>query len=103
MKRFVVWSNELDARLSRKYGREVSKNLAVDNPTIEEIEKAARGLGMKIVAINKDRLNPRLSGIDESLRTIGMLVLESHHGKSKSLRLIAQKIREFRKTKGRKR
>ncbi|NJE08059.1 signal recognition particle protein Srp19 [Thermococcus sp. M39] len=102
MKKFVVWANELDARLSRKYGREVPKNLAVESPKLDEIIRAAEALNMKIVEVESEKMNPRLSGLDESLRTRGMLIVESRHGKSKSLKLIAQKIREFRKSKRRK-
>ena len=102
MRRFVVWPSELDAKLSRKYGREVSKNLAVESPKLNEIIEATETLGMKVVGVEWDKLNPRLSGLDEALRTRGMLIIESKYGKSKSLRLIAQKIREFRKSKRRK-
>jgi len=103
MKKFVVWTSELDARLPKKYGREVSKNLAVESPKLDEIIEAAKTLGMKVVEVDWDKLNPRLSGLDENLRTRGMVVIESKYGKSKSLKLIVQKIREFRKSKRRKR
>ncbi len=102
MRKFVVWASELDARLSRKYGREIPKNLAVESPKLDEIIEATKTLGMKIVKVEWDKLNPRVSGLDETLRAKGMLVIESKYGKSKSLRLIAQKIREFRKSKRRK-
>lgn len=103
MRKFVLWTNELDSRLSKKYGREVPRNLAVESPKLEEIIKAAEALGMKVVKIEWEKLNPRLSGVDETLRTKGMVVIESKYGKSKSLKLIVQKIREFRKSKRRKR
>ncbi len=111
MPRFVVWPNELDARLSRKYGRAVPKNVAVDGPKISEIEDAALIIGMKVVEKDPRKLNPRLSGLDEDLRTYGLLRIESPYGKGKSLKLIAEKIRELRsktkpkkdKTKGKKR
>ncbi|WP_457742840.1 signal recognition particle protein Srp19 [Thermococcus sp.] len=96
MPRFVVWPSELDSRLSRKYGRIVSKNVAVNKPSLSEIGDATLILGMKIVEKNVEKLNPRLSGLDEELRTRGMLIIESQYGKGKSLRLIAEKIRELR-------
>jgi len=94
--RFVVWPSELDARLSRKYGRAVPKNVAVDAPKLSEIEDAVLILGMKVLEKHDDKLNPRLSGLEEELRTYGFLRVESPHGKGKSLRMIAGKIRELR-------
>ncbi|WP_456420980.1 signal recognition particle protein Srp19 [Thermococcus sp.] len=94
--RFVVWPSELDARLSRKYGRIVPKNVAVDAPRISEIEDAVLILGMKVVEKDSSKLNPRLSGLDEELRTYGFLRIESPYGKGKSLKMIAEKIRELR-------
>lgn len=106
MRRFVVWPNELDARLSRRYGRAVSREFAVERPRIVEIIDAAKSLGIKIVDIDEEKLNPRLSGLDEEYRLRGMLRLESKHPKGKALRMIGQKIREIRKaqakSKGRK-
>lgn len=101
MGRFVVWTSEIDSRLPRRYGREVPRNLAVEGPRIGEIIDAAEALRMRIVKIEKDRLNPRLAGLDENLRSRGRLIIESRYSKSKSLRLIAQKIREFRKSRER--
>jgi len=107
MKKFVVWPNELDSRLSRRYGRQVGKELAVEAPGIEEITDAAKSLGMKIIELEGSKLNPRLAGLDEEYRLKGMLRIESKHPKGKSLRMLGQKIREIRKTrtkaKGRKR
>jgi len=97
MGKFVIWANEIDARIPRKYGREVPKNLAVEKPDIDEIIDAAKNLGITVVEVNKEALNPRLAGLDEELRVKGRIIVESKHGKSKTLKLIAQKVREFRK------
>ncbi|WP_461866452.1 signal recognition particle protein Srp19 [Thermococcus sp.] len=103
MGKFVVWTSEINAQLSRKYGREVPKNLAIDNPKIDEIINAAKSLGIVVIEVERDKLNPRLAGLDESLRSSGRLLVESKHGKSKTLKLISQKIRESRKLKGKSR
>ncbi|HIH73173.1 MAG: signal recognition particle subunit [Thermococcaceae archaeon] len=102
MGKFVIWANEIDARISRKYGREVPKNLAVERPNIDEIIDAAKSLGITVIEVNRDALNPRLAGVDEELRTKGRVIVESKHGKSKTLKLIAQKVREFRKARKKK-
>ncbi|NJE43384.1 signal recognition particle protein Srp19 [Thermococcus sp. GR6] len=98
MRKFVVWPNELDVRLSRRYGRTVGKEFAVDGPTIQEIVDAAESLGMKVVELDENKLNPRLAGLDEEYRRRGMVRIESKHPKGKSLKMIGQKIREIRKT-----
>jgi signal recognition particle subunit SRP19 len=94
--KFVVWPNELDSRLSRKYGRVVPRNVAVKEPRLSEIEDAAIILGMKVIEKDPEKLNPRLSGLDEELRTYGFLRIESPYGKGKSLKMMAEKIRELR-------
>jgi len=100
MRKFVVWPSEIDARLSRKYGRAVGRGIAVNAPKMEEIVEAAKALGMKVVEIEAEKLNPRLSGLDEEYRSRGMLRIESNHPKGKSLRMISQKVRELRKARG---
>ncbi|HDH45415.1 MAG TPA: signal recognition particle protein Srp19 [Thermococcus sp.] len=97
VKRFVIWVNEIDARIPRKYGREVPKNLAVDRPSLGEILEAAQALRLNIINIDREALNPRVSALNENLRIKGRIVVESSHGKSKTLKLITQKVREFRK------
>ncbi|AEC51370.1 signal recognition particle protein Srp19 [Pyrococcus sp. NA2] len=97
MPRFVVWPCELDSRISRRYGRIVPKTLAIEKPSVEEIVKAVEVLGFKVIEVEMDKLNPRLSGIDEELRTYGRVIIESPYGKGKTLKIIAQKVRELRK------
>ncbi len=103
MGRFAVWVSELDSRLSRKYGRLVPRNVAVKKPSAREVEDAALSLGFRVVEMEASRLNPRLAGLDEDYRVRGYLVIEAPHGKTKALKMIAEKIRELRKrTEGRK-
>jgi signal recognition particle subunit SRP19 len=94
--KFVIWPSEIDSRLPRKYGRLVKKEVAVDAPRAEEIRDAAEILGMKVIEFEPDKLNPRLSGLEEELRSRGMIRVESPYPKGKSLRMIAEKIRELR-------
>ncbi|NJE02271.1 signal recognition particle protein Srp19 [Thermococcus sp. JdF3] len=98
MRKFVVWPSELDARLSRRYGRAVSRELAIDGPKVQEIADAALALGMRVIELDEEKLNPRLAGLDDEYRLRGMLRIESRHPKGKSLRMLGQKIREIRKT-----
>jgi len=94
--KFAIWPSELDKRLSRKYGRAISRNTAIDKPTFSEIEDAVIILGMNLLEKDPNKLNPRLSGLDEELRTRGFLRVESPYGKGQTLKMIAEKIRELR-------
>ena len=98
MRKFVIWPNELDSRLSRRYGRAVSKGVSVNEPKLPEIVEAAESLGMRVTDSDPARLNPRLAGLEEGYRIRGMLRVESGHPKTKTLKMIAQKIKEIRNT-----
>lgn len=45
---YVIWPVYLDASVSRSKCRKVPLNLAVKNPTIEQIAAAARSLGWSV-------------------------------------------------------
>jgi len=54
----VIWPAALDADLSRKEGRRVPTDLAVSEPTVDEIAKAVQQVGYDAV-IERDRTYPR--------------------------------------------
>lgn len=54
----VIWPAYLDAGLSRSAGRRVPGDLAVTEPTVEEIAAAAQQVGYDAV-IERDRTYPR--------------------------------------------
>ena len=42
---YVLWPSYFNKNISKRLGRRVSRNLAVNNPTAKEILKAAKNLG----------------------------------------------------------
>lgn len=46
MKRIVLWPSYFDIKVSKKRGRRLSKNLAVEAPTVEEVVAAAKTMGL---------------------------------------------------------
>lgn len=54
----VIWPAYLDADVSRSKGRRVPLDIAIDEPTIEEIAAAAQQVGYDAV-IERDRTYPR--------------------------------------------
>jgi signal recognition particle subunit SRP19 len=43
----IIWPAYFDQTKTRKKGRRVTRNLAVPNPKVEELQEAARKLGLK--------------------------------------------------------
>ena len=54
----VIWPAYLDAELSRSEGRRVSQDLAVEEPTVEEIAKAVQQIGYD-ATIERDKAYSR--------------------------------------------
>jgi signal recognition particle subunit SRP19 len=54
----VIWPAAVDADLTRKQGRRVSSDLAVTEPTADEIAKAVQQVGYDAV-IERDKTYPR--------------------------------------------
>ncbi len=54
----VIWPAYLDADCSRSEGRRVSKDLAVPDPTVDEIASAVQQVGYDAV-IERDKTYPR--------------------------------------------
>lgn len=54
----VIWPAALDAECSRREGRRVALDLAVDRPTVDEIAKAVQQVGYDAV-IERQKTYPR--------------------------------------------
>ncbi|MFB6170106.1 MAG: signal recognition particle subunit SRP19 [Haloarculaceae archaeon] len=54
----VIWPAALDAALSRGEGRRINRELAVEEPTVDEIARAVQQVGYDAV-IERDKTYPR--------------------------------------------
>jgi len=54
----VIWPAYLDANLSRSEGRRVPEDLAVEDPTVEEIARAVKQVGYD-VTVERDKTYSR--------------------------------------------
>ncbi|MFC7076384.1 signal recognition particle subunit SRP19 [Haloarcula halophila] len=54
----VIWPAAFDARCSRSDGRRVSLDLAIEDPTVDEIAKAVQQVGYDAV-IEREKSYPR--------------------------------------------
>jgi len=84
--KYVVWPVYFDKSISRLEGRKVSKKHAVDKPSIEDIVKAAKSLGLNPV------LEKEFSHPSRNWKKEGRILIDKKDSKSKLLMQIAKKL-----------
>lgn len=87
----TVWPQYLDKDLSLSEGRKVSKEIAVSKPTISEIERALKRLGLKY-NVQKEKSYP-----GKWYEKSGRILVEYDNTKIELLNEISLKIQEVRK------
>lgn len=87
----TVWPQYLDNDLSLSEGRKVSKEIAVSKPTISEIERALKRLGLTY-EVQKEKSYP-----GKWYEKTGRILVEYDNTKIELLNEISLKIQEVRK------
>jgi len=89
--KIFLWSVYFDASKSRTDGRRVPKKLAVSAPKLEELQVAAKRLGLQpeIVA---DAAHP-----SSPWRRTGLLIIPKKESKGKTVKDIAKELSDLRK------
>lgn len=88
----VIWLANIDSSRSRSEGRKISTGLAIKDPTLSEMAKAAKTLD----------LQPEISKVPypkdqgKETRTPGRILVEKKYPKSKTLKLLCDEIRRMR-------
>ncbi|MEM4369275.1 MAG: signal recognition particle subunit SRP19/SEC65 family protein [Desulfurococcaceae archaeon] len=90
-KRIIFYPAYLDYNLSRKNGRRVPLSLAVPNPTLEEIVRAARVLGLD-AEVEQNSLYPRHGRSGAK----GRVIVSKRGSKLKTIYEIARALKEIR-------
>ena len=93
MKDYVIWPSYLDKNLSKKDGRKLPKNLALDHPKFDEIKKALELIGINH-QIEKNSKYPKEQGRDD--RNLGRFLVEKKFSKNEILKKISKEIRKNR-------
>ena len=93
MKDYVVWPSYFDKNLSKKDGRKLPKNLALDHPKFDEIKKALESIGINH-QIEKNSRYPKEQGKEE--RNLGRFIVEKKFSKNEILRKISKEMRKNR-------
>jgi signal recognition particle subunit SRP19 len=86
----IVWPAYFDQAKTRKEGRRVPKNLAVQSPKILEIEKAAEKLGLKH-EIAMEAGYPKTPWVKT-----GMIMVEKKGSKEQTIKKIAKQLLKIR-------
>ena len=86
----TVWPQYLDKDLTLKQGRKVSKDIAVKEPTLNDIERALKRLGLTY-NIEKERAYP-----GKWYEKSGRILVEWEGTKLELLKEVSLKIKEIR-------
>ena len=87
----TVWPQYLNSNLSLSEGRKISKDMAVKDPTINEIERALKRLGFTY-EIERDKAYP-----GKWYEKSGRVLVEYDNTKLELIKEISLKIQEIRK------
>jgi signal recognition particle subunit SRP19 len=89
----ILWLDYFNRNLSKRKGRKIAKNTAIYDPTIEELVKASKHLGLTFSEedINSHAKHPRRPYVRS-----GYLMIPKTEKKSNLLNQIAKKMQEIR-------
>ena len=90
MKEVMIWPIYLDADKSLNEGRKISKEYAISEPRIKEIEKAAQKLKYKYT-LEEDKSYP-----GEWYNNSGRIIIESDDSKKEILMNLSASIKDIR-------
>ena len=82
----IIWPIYFDSSRTRKEGRRVPKNIAVQSPKIAEVKEAADKLGLK----NELKLEAHFPKTHWS--KTGMLLVEKNEAKEKIIQKLAKQL-----------
>jgi signal recognition particle subunit SRP19 len=88
----ILWLDYFNKALSRKEGRRVSKGLAVFEPTIEELVRAAKAVGYNDVETNIEAKHPK-----RWYKKSGYIMILKDNNKESIIKEIAKEILRNRK------
>lgn len=88
--KIVIWPIYFNSKASRKQGRRVPLELAVDDPKAEEIYQVAEKMGLNPI-IEEEKAYPRMWWKEK-----GRVLVDKTKSKTSILKEIAVQLKEFR-------
>ena len=82
----VIYPEYFDSHLTKREGRRVPKEMARESPTLEQVVKAARSLGLEPAVEPKAAFSPRW------WEPRGRVLVHKKMSKEKTLRQMARKL-----------
>ena len=95
MKKMVIWLSTIDSSRTRVEGRKIAKGLAIKEPTLPEMQKAAEHLSLDPEV--EETEYPKDQG--QETRRPGRILVEKKQSKTKTLKLLCDEIRRIRQGK----
>ena len=89
--KIFLWGVYFDANKTRNEGRRVPKNLAVSSPKLEELQRAAKRLGLQ-PEILSDAAHP-----SSPWRKTGLIIIPKKESKGKTLTKVAKELSSLRR------
>ncbi|MGD9130091.1 MAG: signal recognition particle subunit SRP19/SEC65 family protein [Candidatus Bathyarchaeota archaeon] len=89
--KIFLWPVYFDASKTMADGRRVPKKLAVSAPKLEELQRAAKKVGLQTEVVS-DAAHP-----STPWRKTGLLVVPKKESKSKTLKMIAEQLSKLRR------
>ena len=89
--KILLWPAYFDANKTRLQGRKVPKNLAITSPKLQEIQKAARNIGLR------PEVSPDTSYPKTPWQKIGYVLVPKKGSKTKVIREIAKELVKMRR------
>ncbi|MFC1486801.1 signal recognition particle subunit SRP19/SEC65 family protein [Thermoproteota archaeon] len=86
-----LWTVYFDANKSRSYGRRVPKKLAVSAPKLEELQRAAKRLGLQPKIVS-DAAHP-----SSPWRKTGLVMIPRKESKNTTLKNIGKELSNLRR------
>lgn len=87
----LLWSVYFDSTKTRNEGRRIPRNLAVSSPKIEELQRAAKRLGLQ-PEVNFDATYPNCPW-----RKTGFIVIAKTESKTQTMKKIAKELSILRR------
>jgi signal recognition particle subunit SRP19 len=89
--KIILWSIYFDSNKTRADGRRVPKKLAVSAPKLEEIQRAAKRLGLQPEVV------PGAAHPSSPWLKIGLLIVPKTESKDKTVKKIAEELCQLRR------
>jgi signal recognition particle subunit SRP19 len=85
-KKYIIYPQYFDSTVSRLSGRKVAKKYAIEKPSLENLGKAAKSLGLNPI-LEKDKIHPSSPWKKE-----GRILVEKKGPKTKLLVQLANRL-----------